>query len=122
MVAAEVDGDSKSEKKACDDDVEKEESTESKSGEEKEDSRPPFCGVRLTYFDGAGRAELSRLILAAAGIEFEDRRIDSQDWRELKPGSLWADSWKGLYSGLTGLFLFWKKFADTYYMVVHHVL
>jgi glutathione S-transferase len=46
--------------------------------------------VRLTYFDGAGRAELSRLILAAAEIEYEDRRIDRQDWEELKPGELYA--------------------------------
>ena len=77
-----VDGDGESMEKACEDDVKKEESqTESK------EEKPPFCGVRLTYFDGAGRAELSRLILAAAGIEFEDRRIDSQDWKELKPGS-----------------------------------
>lgn len=57
---------------------------------EREEKKPEkqSCGVRLTYFDGAGRAELSRLILAAAGIEYEDRRIDGQDWKELKPG-LW---------------------------------
>ena len=76
-------GNESSEKKGCDD-VKK---TEEPVTETKEEERPPFCGVRLTYFDGAGRAELSRLILAAAGIEYEDRRIDSQDWRELKPGS-----------------------------------
>lgn len=72
-----VDGDEESKKEACDD-VKKEES------EMASEEKLPFCGVRLTYFDGAGRAELSRLILAAAGIEFEDRRIDSQDWKELK--------------------------------------
>ena len=81
-----VDGNGESKEKVCEDDVKKEESqTESK------EEKPPFCGVRLTYFDGAGRAELSRLILAAAGIEFEDRRIDSQDWKELKPGSFLAE-------------------------------
>ena len=78
-----VEGDNE---KSCDDISKKEESVT----ETKEEERAPFCGVRLTYFDGAGRAELSRLILAAAGIEYEDRRIDSQDWRELKPGSSWA--------------------------------
>ena len=88
-----VDG-AEEEKKACDveekEDAPKIEKGESENaaqveGEEKPEKRS--CGVRLTYFDGAGRAELSRLILAAAGIEFEDRRIDAQDWKELKPGA-----------------------------------
>ena len=55
--------------------------------------------MRLTYFDGAGRAELSRLILAAAGIAYEDRRIDAQDWKELKPGA-WKEG-RGLEMQLT---------------------
>ena len=84
-----VDGDEESKKEACDD-VKKEES------EMASEEKLTFCGVRLTYFDGAGRAELSRLILAAAGIEFEDRRIDSQDWKELKQGSFvrWRVFWQ----------------------------
>ncbi|TRY76427.1 hypothetical protein TCAL_12508 [Tigriopus californicus] len=41
--------------------------------------------VRLFYFDGSGRAELSRLIMAQAGIQFEDIRLSAQEWRELKP-------------------------------------
>lgn len=40
--------------------------------------------IRLTYFDGAGRAELSRLVMAAAGVQFEDRRVDSNQWMEIK--------------------------------------
>ena len=85
-----VDGDEESKKEAACDDVKKEES------EMASEEKLPFCGVRLTYFDGAGRAELSRLILAAAGIEFEDRRIDSQDWKELKQGSFvrWRVFWQ----------------------------
>ena len=30
----------------------------------------------LHYFDGRARAELTRLIFAAAGVEFTDNRID----------------------------------------------
>lgn len=33
---------------------------------------------KLTYFNGRGRAELARLIFAAAGVPFEDERIS--DW------------------------------------------
>ena len=30
---------------------------------------------KLTYFNGRGRAELSRLIFAAAGVQFTDERV-----------------------------------------------
>ncbi|XP_064652650.1 glutathione S-transferase-like [Lineus longissimus] len=38
----------------------------------------------LQYFDGRGRAEVSRLIFAAAGVAFEDQRIDGEDWPKIK--------------------------------------
>ena len=31
--------------------------------------------IKLTYFYGKGRAEISRLILAFAGVKYEDNRI-----------------------------------------------
>jgi len=40
---------------------------------------------KLTYFNGRGRAELSRLIFAQAGVEYEDVRIERADWLQLKP-------------------------------------
>ena len=33
---------------------------------------------KLTYFDARGRAEISRLIFAAAGVEYTDERV--KDW------------------------------------------
>jgi len=39
---------------------------------------------KLTYFNGRGRAEVSRLIFAAAGQEFEDNRVERSDWPSLK--------------------------------------
>jgi len=36
----------------------------------------------IVYFNGRGRAELSRLILTEAGIAFKDTRVDN--WQELK--------------------------------------
>jgi len=41
--------------------------------------------IKFTYFDGRGRGEVSRLILAAAGQPFEDVRIAFEDWPALKP-------------------------------------
>ncbi len=41
--------------------------------------------LRLTYFDGAGRAELIRLVLAVGKMDYEDRRIGSEQWTRLKP-------------------------------------
>jgi len=40
--------------------------------------------LKLTYFNGRGRAEPSRLILAQAGVEYEDVRIEFADWPALK--------------------------------------
>ncbi|XP_052780990.1 glutathione S-transferase-like [Mya arenaria] len=39
---------------------------------------------KFTYFNGKGRAEVSRLLFAAAGKAFDDVRIDSAQWSDLK--------------------------------------
>ena len=39
----------------------------------------------LYYFNGKGRAEHIRLIFAAAGKEYDDKRLTAEEWAELKP-------------------------------------
>ena len=39
---------------------------------------------KLTYFNGRGRAEVSRLIFAAAGQKYEDVRVEEGQWPSLK--------------------------------------
>ncbi|KAI8781110.1 glutathione S-transferase 4 isoform X1 [Biomphalaria glabrata] len=41
--------------------------------------------LRLLYFDGRGRAEVARIILAAAGKEYEDVRFSFEEWPKFKP-------------------------------------
>ena len=41
---------------------------------------------KLTYFDLKGRGELCRLLFAAAGVEYEDKRIEQPNWPALKDG------------------------------------
>lgn len=41
---------------------------------------------KLHYFDGRGRAELSRLIFAAAGQQYEDIRYPDESWALQKAG------------------------------------
>ena len=41
--------------------------------------------MKLIYFNGKGRAEPARLILAQAKVEYEDHRIEFADWPALKP-------------------------------------
>ncbi|XP_078701812.1 hematopoietic prostaglandin D synthase-like [Branchiostoma floridae x Branchiostoma belcheri] len=40
---------------------------------------------KLTYFKHWGRGGVLRLLFAAGGIEFEDVRIEREQWPELKP-------------------------------------
>lgn len=40
----------------------------------------------IVYFNARGRAEVSRWLLAQAGVEYEDKRLDMADWQALKPG------------------------------------
>ena len=41
---------------------------------------------KVTYFDGRGRAELTRLVFAAVGEKYTDERIS--DWPKGKEGRL----------------------------------
>merc|ERR1712045_637536 len=45
--------------------------------------------IKLTYFNAEGRAELTRMILAQAGVEFEDVRLTREEWAAMKPTSPW---------------------------------
>ena len=42
---------------------------------------------RLTYFNSRGKVELSRLVFALAGVEYEDKRVTWDEWQELKPNT-----------------------------------
>ncbi|XP_056020329.1 hematopoietic prostaglandin D synthase-like [Ostrea edulis] len=37
------------------------------------------------YFNVKGRGEVVRLVFVAAGVDFDDRRIEFQDWPKVKP-------------------------------------
>lgn len=41
-------------------------------------------GFKLTYFDGQGRAELTRLIFAKSGTKYEDERLGFDEWEKQK--------------------------------------
>ena len=38
----------------------------------------------LIYFNGKGRAEVTRLMFALAGVAFEDKRYSPKEWGQLK--------------------------------------
>ncbi len=39
---------------------------------------------KLTYLDGRGRAEIIRLVFAAAGVDFEDHRVSLDEFAQFK--------------------------------------
>lgn len=41
---------------------------------------------KILYFDGKGRAETARILLAQAGIDFDDERISFDEWQKKKVG------------------------------------
>lgn len=43
---------------------------------------------KLTYFNIRGAAESIRFILSYGGIEFEDIRIEREQWPQIKPSKL----------------------------------
>ena len=43
-----------------------------------------MSGIKLIYFNVMGRAETARLILAQAGVSYEDKRIEREEWPALK--------------------------------------
>ncbi|XP_070545488.1 S-crystallin SL11-like [Ptychodera flava] len=45
---------------------------------------------RLVYFNGRGLAEISRLILVAAGVEYEDVRLTQEQWEKEKGKYIFA--------------------------------
>lgn len=45
--------------------------------------------IKLTYFSGRGQAELPRMILAAANMEYDNVRVKREDWKDIKP-SEWS--------------------------------
>ena len=47
-----------------------------------------MSSYKLYYFNGRGRAEIARLIFAAAGRAFEDIRYDHNEWKSHKPQML----------------------------------
>ena len=49
----------------------------------------PAKSIKLTYFNARGRAELARLVLAQAGAEFEDVRLEREEWLNVKPSKIY---------------------------------
>lgn len=42
---------------------------------------------KLHYFNSRGRAEPSRLIFAAAGVQYQDIRYTPEEWQKIKQGT-----------------------------------
>ena len=47
--------------------------------------KPVMASFKLTYLNYRGRAELIRFILCQAKVEFEDVRLNPQEWNEIRP-------------------------------------
>ena len=41
--------------------------------------------ITLYNFNGRGRAEMARTIMAVGNIEYENRRMSQEEWKVVKP-------------------------------------
>ena len=51
-----------------------------------------MTNYRLTYFKLRGTGEIVRLVFAAAGVQYEDNRIEMSQWPQLKSSKLAANT------------------------------
>lgn len=42
----------------------------------------------LYYFNGRGRAEICRMLFAAAGVKYMDKRFEFSEWERYRKGKL----------------------------------
>ena len=75
----------------------------------------PAKSIKLTYFNAKGRAELARLVLAQAGAEFEDIRLEREEWLNVKPSKSYFQSKYGLRQGLHRLLRQSDTFVQHYF-------
>ena len=54
--------------------------------------------MKLIYFNARGRAELARLILAQAGEDYIDERVERDDWPKLKSSKIIMIIYQKCYS------------------------
>ena len=52
-----------------------------------------MSNIKLTYYNGKGRAETARLVLAYAGKEYEDHRIVPGVFEQFY--AIWKYTWVG---------------------------
>ena len=62
---------------------------------------------KLVYFNYKGRAEMTRMIFAAAGVKYEDCRLTRQKYQELKASRLNSEQ-----CFIKGWFIHYQSFCD----------
>ena len=60
-----------------------------------------MADIKLTYFPGKGRAEISRLILSYAGVKFTDERVTGEQFGAMKSSLPWGQVPVLAYHGQT---------------------
>ena len=72
--------------------------------------------LKLIYFNGRGRGEPARLILAQAGVEYEDKRIEFEDWTALKSSKMICTLLFCIKNDMLLGLLFYLAYKPTFYL------
>ena len=76
--------------------------------------------IKLTYFNLRGRAEPARLILAYAGVDFDDCRVTSEEWQKLKPSKFLQNF--NLFSLVYGIYSYFQRSVFFLYLCLVHLI
>ncbi len=63
------------------------EKSQNKTAKENDKSQSSGDKMQLIYFDGRGRGEYVRYVMAMGGIDYEDVRIRPEQWQDMKAGN-----------------------------------
>ena len=76
--------------------------------------------IKLTYFNLRGRAEPARLILAYAGVDFDDCRVTSEEWQKLKPSKFLRNL--NLFSLVVNIYSYFQRSVFFLYLCLVHLI
>ena len=67
----------------------------------------------LYYFNGRGRAEICRMLMAAAGVQYTDKRFEFNEWDKYRNGKFFF-----LFHDIVHIILTCRRFSLRHFKIL----